>query len=258
MTLLSLNRHVEGGALTDFNRLGYARQDKSSQFGIGVLIGQHQPRGGQGIETKSDNRDIDAVPVGLFLHTFQSGCGAYAVFSRSHIPPARPRRSTFGALVRQKHVSQGAASRSLHPTRVQWGLSVSSTTLGRFWTIPVYGGVTPAGTGSESQIVEGGSGRPGGRARAKQRRHTIQLPIASVTHFLVKLSFAAPASFFSAAVLSQADFASVSHFFMKLVIAAPASFLFVASTLHDAAYALPQVIKNAVTRASAFIAVLLV
>src|SRR5262249_24920533 len=85
----------------------------------------------------------------------------------------------------------------------------------------------------------------------------VQLPTASVTHFLGKLSFAAPARFLSAAHFSPADLASVSHFFMKLVIAAPASFLLVASTLHDAAYALPQVIKNAVTRASAFIAVLL-
>jgi hypothetical protein len=108
------------------------------------------------------------------------------------------------------------------------------------------------------QVIKVGSGRPQGRARAEQLRQSIQLPMASVTHFFVKLSFAAPASFLSAAVLSQADFALVSHFFMKLVIAAPASFLPVASTLHDAAYALPQVIKNAVTRASAFIAVLLV
>src|SRR5262245_28262567 len=114
------------------------------------------------------------------------------------------------------------------------------------------------GAGRPIQIVKVGSGRPKGRARAEQLRQSIQLPMASVTHFFVKLSFAAPASFLSAAVLSQADFASVSHFFMKLVIAAPASFLLVASTLHDAAYALPQVIKNAVTRASAFIAVLLV
>src|ERR1700741_2352734 len=62
-----------------------------------------------------------------------------------------------------------------------------------------------------------------------------QPPTASLIHFLVKLSFAAPASFFSAADLSHAAFASVSHFFIKLVIAAPASFLFPASTLHDSA-----------------------
>ena len=53
----------------------------------------------------------------------------------------------------------------------------------------------------------------------------IQLPTASVTHFSVKLVFAAPASFFSAACLSQPAVASVSHFFMKLVFAAPAELL---------------------------------
>src|SRR5262249_52938721 len=62
-----------------------------------------------------------------------------------------------------------------------------------------------------------------------------QLPTASLIHFLVKLSFAAPANFFSAADLLQAAFASVSHFFMKLVIAAPASFLLPASILHESA-----------------------
>ncbi len=44
---------------------------------------------------------------------------------------------------------------------------------------------------------------------------------ASVTHFLVKLVLAAPASFFSAAFASQALAASVSQRFMKLVSAAP-------------------------------------
>src|SRR5450755_2164032 len=52
---------------------------------------------------------------------------------------------------------------------------------------------------------------------------------ASATHLLVKLVLAAPASFFSAALASQAAMASppasASHFFMKLVLAAPASFL---------------------------------
>jgi len=52
-----------------------------------------------------------------------------------------------------------------------------------------------------------------------------QPPTESVTHFLVKLVFAAPLSFLSAAAASQAAVASVSHFFMKLVFAAPASFL---------------------------------
>jgi len=41
---------------------------------------------------------------------------------------------------------------------------------------------------------------------------------------LVKLVFAAPLSF-SVAAASQAAVASVSHFFMKLVFAAPANFL---------------------------------
>src|SRR5215813_4013783 len=58
-----------------------------------------------------------------------------------------------------------------------------------------------------------------------------QLPTASLTHFLVKLTFAAPASLRSPAALSQAVAASVSHFFMKLVSAAPASFLSVACAL---------------------------
>jgi hypothetical protein len=49
----------------------------------------------------------------------------------------------------------------------------------------------------------------------------------------VKLVFAAPDNFLSAADLSQADVASVWHFFIKLVIAAPASFLLPASTLHE-------------------------
>ena len=50
------------------------------------------------------------------------------------------------------------------------------------------------------------------------------MPAASFTHFLVKLVFAAPDSFLSAAWVSQAVAASSSHFFMKLVSAAPASF----------------------------------
>src|SRR5271170_6112741 len=54
------------------------------------------------------------------------------------------------------------------------------------------------------------------------------VPVASVTHFLVKLVFAAPASFLSAAWVSQAASASFVHFVMKLVFAAPARFLAVA------------------------------
>ena len=51
------------------------------------------------------------------------------------------------------------------------------------------------------------------------------MPVASFTHFLVKLSLAAPESFLSAACVSHIDAASDSHFFMKLLNAAPASFL---------------------------------
>lgn len=61
--------------------------------------------------------------------------------------------------------------------------------------------------------------------RAISRR---QLPTASVTHFLVKLVLAAPASFFSVAEVLQDFLASLSHFFKKLVRAAPASFFSVA------------------------------
>ena len=52
--------------------------------------------------------------------------------------------------------------------------------------------------------------------------------VASFTHLLTKLVFAAPASFLSAAcavqVLFAASVASFMHFFTKLVLAAPASF----------------------------------
>jgi hypothetical protein len=54
------------------------------------------------------------------------------------------------------------------------------------------------------------------------------VPTESFTHFFVKLVFAAPASFLSAADESQVACASFWHFFMKLVKAAPASFLSVA------------------------------
>src|SRR5665213_2630909 len=64
-----------------------------------------------------------------------------------------------------------------------------------------------------------------------------QAPVASVTHFLVKLVCAAPCRFFSLACESQDFLASVSHFFMKLFIAAPASFLSAAVALQLSAYA---------------------
>jgi hypothetical protein len=50
------------------------------------------------------------------------------------------------------------------------------------------------------------------------------VPTASLTHFVVKLLLAAPASFLSAACLSQAAPASFSHLATKLALAAPASF----------------------------------
>src|SRR4051794_25824169 len=55
-----------------------------------------------------------------------------------------------------------------------------------------------------------------------------------VTHFFVKLVFAAPASFFSFADASQVVFASFSHLVRKLFIAAPASFFSSAWDLHVA------------------------
>jgi hypothetical protein len=51
-----------------------------------------------------------------------------------------------------------------------------------------------------------------------------QVPVASFTHFVVKLSFAAPESFLSAAALLHDAAASDAHFVMKRLSAAPASF----------------------------------
>ena len=51
------------------------------------------------------------------------------------------------------------------------------------------------------------------------------MPTASLIHFLVKLSLAAPDSFLSEACWSHAAAASFWHLVMKLVSAAPASFL---------------------------------
>jgi hypothetical protein len=55
--------------------------------------------------------------------------------------------------------------------------------------------------------------------------------VASLTHFLVKAALAAPYSFFSWAVVSQAVCASFSHLVMKLCSAAPASFFSPACSL---------------------------
>jgi len=65
----------------------------------------------------------------------------------------------------------------------------------------------------------------------------VHMPVASVTHFLVKLVFAAPASFLSAACESQLACASFVHLVMKLVFAAPASFFAPDWSAHESAIA---------------------
>jgi hypothetical protein len=72
---------------------------------------------------------------------------------------------------------------------------------------------------------------------------------------LVKLVFAAPANFFSAAWLSQAVFESRSHFFMKLVSAAPWSFLASAVALQVSASAGPAASRIAALQRKSFIVV---
>jgi hypothetical protein len=65
------------------------------------------------------------------------------------------------------------------------------------------------------QVRRDGGGRHAVLSRGRAGRGALaasQLPTASVTHFLVKLVFAAPASFFSAACLSQPAAASVLAF----------------------------------------------
>ena len=57
------------------------------------------------------------------------------------------------------------------------------------------------------------------------------MPVASFTHFLVKLSLAAPESFLSAACVSHIDAASDSHFFIKLLSVCVV-------TIHDRAWEL--------------------
>src|SRR5262245_39338255 len=71
-----------------------------------------------------------------------------------------------------------------------------------------------------------------------------QAPTASLTHFLVKLVLAAPASFFSAAWLVQVAVASFWHFVMKLLSAAPARFLSEAWVLHVVASCAKAVAAN--------------
>ncbi len=59
------------------------------------------------------------------------------------------------------------------------------------------------------------------------------LPTASETHFFEKLDLAAPASFLSAAALSQLAAASFWHLVIKEFNAAPANFFAVACAWHD-------------------------
>ena len=86
-------------------------------------------------------------------------------------------------------------------------------------------GVTPNGI-----VVQSSAATPCAVAERDGRCRGYS-PMESMTHFLEKLVFAAPASFLSTAAASQAVVESVSHFFLKLVSAAPASFFVVASAL---------------------------
>ena len=71
--------------------------------------------------------------------------------------------------------------------------------------------------------------------RVRNRIRYFGASVASFTHFLTKLDFAAPASFLSEAcavqALPAASVASFMHFLVKLVLAAPASFFSAASRL---------------------------
>ena len=82
----------------------------------------------------------------------------------------------------------------------------------------------------------------------------------SFSHLVTKLVLAAPASFFSAAIASQllAPPASASHFFMKLVSAAPASFFSLAVASHAALAAKAGVEKAATARVRMLIRVFIV
>jgi hypothetical protein len=86
----------------------------------------------------------------------------------------------------------------------------------------------------------------------------LHLPTASLTHFVVNDDFAAPASFLSAADVSQVAIASFLHFVMKLFNAAPASFFSVAWSLQvEFCAAAPDAIRqSAAAKASPFIVVL--
>src|SRR5882724_6101257 len=78
-----------------------------------------------------------------------------------------------------------------------------------------------------------------------------QVPVASLTHFVVKLSFAAPESFLSAAALSHDAVASDAHFVMKLLSAAPASFFSSALCLQVCLPTAPVMARLEIKRARA-------
>src|SRR5262245_36677216 len=86
--------------------------------------------------------------------------------------------------------------------------------------------------------------RPGG---SLSRRSSLQAPVASFTHLVVKLVSAAPCSFFALASAPHLAFASFSHFVRKLVCAAPCSFLASDCALQVSAAAPPAIRQVAAT-----------
>src|SRR5262249_34878485 len=111
---------------------------------------------------------------------------------------------------------------------------------------------TPGKASSEPCAVERFKKRAPHESNARMTRLGCPAydPTASVTHFLVKLVFAAPESFLPEACLSQALFASFSHLVMKLFCAAPESFLSADCILQLACCALTAVPirRNAATK----------
>jgi hypothetical protein len=91
------------------------------------------------------------------------------------------------------------------------------------------------------------------RSDAAVQKRKDYYPAESFTHFFVKLVFAAPASFLSAACASQDFAASLWHFLMKLFAAAPASFFSPAwaAQLGLCANALPAVDRSSRCQAAA-------
>jgi hypothetical protein len=145
----------------------------------GVLIGQHRSGGGQPNRRLSLTIEIltPSQAARSYIHS-KAGAEHMPPFGaliflprdrdavRSCIPPARPRRSPFVALVRQKHGSQEAPTRSLHLKRVQGDLSVASKILG-------YGAVAPAGTGRSRSSKSARVGR-----EARPERSNVVTPFS--------------------------------------------------------------------------------